>query len=69
MTGTDTGVGKTRVSCLLVKALRNLGVDAVGMKPFACGDRDDAEALFHANEGCVDLNLVNPVWLLSLIHI
>ena len=63
ITGTDTGVGKTYVSALLVKALRKSGLDAVGMKPICCGDREDAEALCAAGEGVADLNDVNPVWL------
>lgn len=63
ITGTDTGVGKTSVCCHLVRGFRKMGLDAVGMKPFACGDREDAVALDSANGGCADLGLVNPVWL------
>lgn len=63
ITGTDTGVGKTQVACLLVRSFRAMGIDAVGMKPFACGDRKDADALFAANDGVVDMGLVNPVWM------
>ena len=37
ITGTDTGVGKTRVAALLVRALRAAGTDAVGFKPICCG--------------------------------
>jgi dethiobiotin synthetase len=61
--GTDTGVGKTRVTSLLVSGLRRLGKDAVGLKPFACGDRGDAESLWAANEGVLDMDVINPVWL------
>ena len=43
--GTDTGVGKTYVSCLIVKALREAGINAAGFKPVACGDRQDARLL------------------------
>ena len=35
VTGTDTGVGKTVVSVLLVRALRNAGLTVLGMKPAA----------------------------------
>lgn len=63
VTGTDTGVGKTFVASLLIRALRAEGVDAVGVKPFACGDRSDADALFAANEGVLEIGVVNPVWL------
>lgn len=63
ITGTDTGAGKTYVATRWVRALRARGIDAVGMKPISCGDRDDAEALHAACEGVVSLNDVNPVWL------
>lgn len=63
LTGTDTGVGKTHVAALLVRGLRAAGLDAVGMKPICCGDRDDAEILHSAAEGTIPLNDVNPVWL------
>lgn len=35
--GTDTGVGKTRVTCGLLHALRKTGLAAGGMKPVAAG--------------------------------
>ncbi len=63
LTGTDTNVGKTFVAALMVRALRARGVDAVGMKPICCGDRDDAEQLHAAADGRAGLNDVNPVWL------
>jgi dethiobiotin synthetase len=37
VTGTDTGIGKTRVSTALLHALRARGLRAVGMKPVASG--------------------------------
>lgn len=37
ITGTDTGVGKTRVACGLLRALVARGYRAVGMKPVAAG--------------------------------
>jgi len=63
ITGTDTGVGKTYVVSRLIRALRKDGIDAVGMKPICCGDRDDAELIYRASEGVVPLNDINPVWL------
>lgn len=63
LTGTDTGVGKTHVAALLVRSLRVAGLNAVGMKPICCGDRDDAEILHAAADGTIALNEVNPVWL------
>lgn len=63
ITGTDTSVGKTYVCAKLVRALRAAGIDAVAMKPFCCGDREDAHLLMEANGGAVEMGLVNPVWL------
>jgi len=62
LTGTDTGVGKTYVASLLIRALRKAGFDTVGLKPICCGDRADAEALREAAEGELTLDDVNPVW-------
>ena len=63
ITGTDTGVGKTYVVSRMIRALRKDGIDAVGMKPICCGDRDDAEVIYRASGGVVPLNDINPVWL------
>jgi dethiobiotin synthetase len=62
VTGTDTGVGKTYVTRLLVETLRHMGTDAVAYKPVACGDRDDAFILARASGG-LDPDLVNPIHL------
>ncbi len=43
VTGTDTGVGKTRASCALLHALRQSHPKCVGMKPFATGAQETAE--------------------------
>jgi len=53
VTGTDTGIGKTRVAVGLLAALQRRGLRAVGMKPVASGAdagphglcNEDAEAL------------------------
>ncbi len=63
VTATDTGAGKTRFCALLVRALRAQGVDAVGFKPFCCGDREDAVCLREASDGVLGEGEVNPVWL------
>ncbi len=62
ITGTDTGVGKTYVTRLIIEALRRDGLDAVGYKPVACGDRGDAVILSAASGG-IDLDEINPVFL------
>jgi len=62
LTGTDTGVGKTYVSALLIRSLRKAGFDTVGLKPICCGDRADAQALHAAADHELPLDDVNPVW-------
>ena len=62
ITGTDTGVGKTFVTALLIRGLRKAGLDSVGFKPVCCGDRDDAELLRAASGGVEELDEINPVW-------
>ena len=62
VTGTDTNVGKTFVTTLLIRALRRAGLDTVGMKPICCGDREDAELLRAAADDSVELNDINPIW-------
>lgn len=71
VTGTDTGAGKTFTSTVLLHALRERGLRAVGMKPVASGSEEtpdglrneDALALQAASDPCPDYALVNP-WAL-----
>jgi dethiobiotin synthetase len=51
VTGTDTDVGKTFFAVLLIRALRDAGIDAVGFKPVACGGWEDVDALVEASGG------------------
>lgn len=41
ITGTDTGVGKTRVACALLRAFAAQGKRVVGMKPIAAGSDEN----------------------------
>ncbi len=66
ITGTDTGVGKTYVTRLILEALRQAGQDAVGYKPVCCGDRDDA-VLLAAASGGLTLDEVNPLFLKTAV--
>ena len=71
VTGTDTGVGKTFVSCALLHALARRHPRVVGMKPVAAGlvetpegwDSEDAIALRAASTVRVPRELDNPVRL------
>jgi len=60
ITGTDTGVGKTVLTALLVKFLRGRGVNAAALKPVCSGDRSDARKLFAVMDGALPLDKINP---------
>jgi dethiobiotin synthetase len=63
ITGTDTGVGKTRTAIELLRMLRRSGASCAGMKPICCGDRKDADLLLAAGSASLTIDDVNPVWL------
>jgi dethiobiotin synthetase len=64
ITGTDTNVGKTYVTCLLLHASQGQGKSSVGYKPISCGDRGDAHALMDASsDHSLLLADVNPIHL------
>lgn len=54
VTGTDTGVGKTEVSCALIHNLQRAGYTAVGMKPVAAGARRSGGKLRNADVEALD---------------
>ncbi len=68
VTGTDTGIGKTTVSCLLLRAYADQGLKVVGMKPVASGcerHRDvlvseDVAQLQAASNVKAPSHLINP---------
>jgi dethiobiotin synthetase len=59
ITGTDTGVGKTLLTGLLLCHLRQTGIHALAVKPFCSGGRADAELLYQLQDGEIDLSEVN----------
>jgi dethiobiotin synthetase len=69
VTGTDTGIGKTLVTAALLRALRDAGLRAAGMKPVAAGAtvgpegpaNEDALLLQAESSRRVPYELVNPV--------
>ncbi len=69
--GTDTGVGKTLVSCGLLEAFKRTGVPALGLKPVAAGAdetpmglrNEDAVMLAAASSVSPPYELINPVCL------
>lgn len=68
VTGTDTGVGKTLVTCALLHAFAARGERVVGMKPVAAGARrsadglrnNDVEQILAAGNIRAPRHLVNP---------
>ena len=60
ITGTDTGVGKTVLTALLVQFLRARGVNAAALTPICSGGRDDAQKIFAAMNGALSLDEINP---------
>lgn len=62
ITGTDTDSGKTYVGCLLLKALRQAGLEAAGFKPVCCGGKEDVTALLEAGAPGLSEAEVNPVY-------
>jgi len=68
VTGTDTGVGKTLVTCALLHAFAARGLRVAGMKPVASGCRsvgnvlvsEDAERLLAAGNLPLTLQQINP---------
>ncbi|HIF51181.1 MAG TPA: dethiobiotin synthase [Thiotrichaceae bacterium] len=68
ITGTDTGIGKTRFTLALMTALKNQGHQVSGMKPIASGARlkngriinEDAELIMRYCSKSTDYHLINP---------
>lgn len=68
VTGTDTGIGKTLVSCAMLHGLRRRGLCALGMKPIAAGvdadgTNEDVEQLRAASSLQLERELINPYLL------
>jgi dethiobiotin synthetase len=60
ITGTGTGVGKTVLTALLLRHLRREGHDALAVKPFCSGSRDDARLLQRLQKEDLTLAETNP---------
>jgi dethiobiotin synthetase len=60
ITGTDTGVGKTVLTALLTRFLRERGVHAAALKPVCSGTRADTRALQAAMNATLTLDEINP---------
>jgi len=62
ITGTDTGVGKTLLTGLLVHHLRSQGCRALAIKPFCSGGRGDVELLHALQDGELSEEEINPFY-------
>jgi dethiobiotin synthetase len=62
VTGTNTGVGKTTLACLLLRRARARSLKVAAMKPFCSGGREDAEKLHELQTAGLTLDEVNPFW-------
>ena len=62
ITGTDTGVGKTLLTALLLHHLRCRGCQALALKPFCSGDRADVRLLHAVQGGELTLDEINPFY-------
>ncbi len=60
ITGSDTGVGKTVLTVLLVRRLRERGLAGLAVKPLCSGGRTDARLLWQAQDRVLSLDQVNP---------
>ena len=65
LTGTDTEIGKTFVTCALLQRARQLGLKAAGLKPVAAGTdatgrNDDVENIRAASNVALPLEIINP---------
>ena len=62
ITGTDTGVGKTLLTALLLCHLRAHGSCALALKPFCSGSRADAQLLYDLQDRELTLDEINPFY-------
>lgn len=62
ITGTDTGVGKTVMTAMLLHFLREKGVSALAMKPFCSGGLGDVRLLQSLQNGLISNEEMNPFY-------
>lgn len=62
ITGTDTGVGKTLLTSLLLAHLRGCGIRTLALKPFCSGSRADARLLRSLIDHELTLDEINPFY-------
>lgn len=60
VTGTDTGVGKTTLTALLLAHLRSQQISALAIKPFCSGSRGDVTLLRSLQDNKLTPDEINP---------
>ena len=65
LTGTDTEIGKTFITCALLHRARQLGLQAAGIKPVAAGTdaagrNEDVESIRAASNVALPREIINP---------
>ncbi|MGB7502704.1 MAG: dethiobiotin synthase [Azonexus sp.] len=65
LTGTDTEIGKTFITCALLHRARQLGMKAAGLKPVAAGTdaagkNEDVESIRAASNVALPPQIINP---------
>lgn len=60
ISGTDTGIGKTHVACMLARGLKAEGHRVAVMKPCESGSNDDAARLKKASGSAAPLAAIRP---------
>ncbi len=58
--GADTGVGKTTLTAILLAQAREAGMEALALKPFSSGGREDAITLMGGRSNPSELDRINP---------
>ena len=72
LTGTDTGIGKTFITCALLERARRLGLKAAGIKPVAAGTdaagkNEDVENIRAASSLVLPDQVINPYCFSSAV--
>jgi dethiobiotin synthetase len=62
ITGTDTGVGKTLLTGLLLEHLRQSGTRRLALKPYCSGTTADVDLLFALQDGQLSRSTINPFY-------
>ncbi len=67
--GTDTGIGKTFVTCQLLRAYSNRGSSTIAIKPIVSGDPMDVFCLSEAASVKLPYEIMNPIKLATPVSV